>query len=100
MAKTYFYPENEPRRGGGVTRYHDLKATEIWLNHYSNQLYLEFFLAAEMDFGQKRETARELQVCRQKLEYWKKHPNWDMAQATAGADRLKKQWQQPGQVAG
>lgn len=98
MVQTFFYPENEPRRFSGKGGYKELRATNIWLRHYENQLFLEFFLEHETDFVQKRETARELQVCRKKLEYWKKHPNWDMAQATAGATRLKKQWQQPGQA--
>lgn len=92
---TYFcYPDNEVRGvGGSRTPYHAQKATENWLRHFENSLYLTFLVKAETDFAARARAQKELGVAANKMEYWQKHPNFELARARLLSEPMKKMWE-------
>lgn len=88
----------KPRNRGfsNVTPYHKLNATQFYLNHFANLLYLEFISShSETSTLEKLQATKEIAICNKKLDYWRKHPNWDKTIVEHEQHRLKAAWQAP-----
>lgn len=71
--------------------FNELDALRYWGNHFANSLELAFFLK-NGDTHEKLRASHELSICDKKMNFWKKHPNFDSQQAAVISQRLKKNW--------
>ena len=72
----------------------ELDACSLYLRHYDSYLYLQFISKhSETTHVEKQQALKELTICERKLEYWKRHPNFDINIVTAGIQELKAKWQ-------
>lgn len=92
MSNTSICYEDNPVKGGNPVPYWKIQATRSWLKHYENMLMLEFFATHETDWALKRRAEHELSICKSKMSYMEKHGNFNQAEATKGAEVLKKKW--------
>jgi hypothetical protein len=53
---------------------------------------LRFFEQNDPDIRQRAQARRELQICERKLEYWRRHANYDQQRAIRDAEVAKKEW--------
>lgn len=88
----FFYEENQVRGGAPPVPYHDQDANRAWIGHYRNSLMLRFFEQNDPDIRQRAQARRELQICERKLEYWRRHANYDQQRAIRDAEVAKKEW--------
>jgi hypothetical protein len=63
-----------------------------WEKHYNNSLHLDFIHKHSDNFAEKHQARKELDFARKKMEFWQKHPSFNIKKATEIASRLKKQW--------
>lgn len=78
---------------GPMPPYETWKATEKYLGHYENYLYLDFIAKNSTDRKELHQARKELTICERKMEYWKRHPNWNKDKDVfAKIEKLKKQW--------
>lgn len=93
MSTFFCYQDNPVRASNKFNmKYDQMPATSYWLTHFSNSLYLTFLVQTEPGLIERNRAAYELGIAERKMAYWKKHPNWDMREATRKAEELKKQW--------
>jgi hypothetical protein len=87
------YDENSPRTGS-VVPYNRINATDGYLRHYANYLYLSFIFNNTDDWREKQQANKELTICQRKMDYHRKHPNFNAKHAEAESVKLKAQWEQ------
>lgn len=95
MPMHYIYPDNEVRRSFNpqtALPYHKQPATKYWLRHFDSLLYLTFLVQNETDRNNRAQATKELGICEGKMNYWKRHPNWDAAEAGREAEKLRQMW--------
>lgn len=66
--------------------------TRLYLNHYSNYLYLTFLASKSTDRMERLQALKEIVICERKLEFWKRKPKFNMEKALLEIVELKKQW--------
>ena len=71
------YDENPLPRKGGFVNYYNINACKGFLTHTYNLLYLEFVRGASDSFNEKRQCDREIIIAQRKIDYHRKHPNFD-----------------------
>jgi hypothetical protein len=79
MAQYFIYPDTQEPFTGRPVPYHRQDANTHFLTHYGNAKYLAFFLANTCDFGERRQLAKEMEVCDRKLASWRRHINFEPA---------------------
>ena len=88
------YDDTAPGRSGGFVKYHDIKATEGFIRHFSNMLYLEFVAKNSLaTLFERQQANKEILICQRKLDYHRRHPNFEMSRAEQAILDLRKQWQ-------
>ena len=80
------YDEDAPRTGGFVN-YHNINACAGFLRHTYNLLTLQWIRDHTVDWREKRQCDREIAIAQRKVDYHRKHPNFE---PTAIATRLAK----------
>ncbi len=85
------YSDTE-KHGKFVGDYYSMPANSCWLKHYGNYLILSAILKDPNDAVEKRQAQKELATCERKLDYWKKHPNFNTVAAANDAQAMKKLW--------
>jgi hypothetical protein len=92
----FIYPDNddkEPFRGRPKP-YHEQPAVDYWFKHYQNSKYLTFMAQhRETSALERAQATKELEACQRKMDYWKRHVNWNAKQAGLLAQEIDKQWQ-------
>lgn len=69
-------------------------AVKCWLTHYGNALYLKFIAQnPKATSSEKVQAGKEIVIAEQKMKYWERHETYDKAEAIAGAENLKKMWE-------
>jgi hypothetical protein len=86
------YPDNEIRQQRHPVKYSDMNANKHWLTHYSNSKYLTFFSQHETTLTDRLRALHELTICQRKMDYWKRHPNWDLSTLTSQIQQIDKEW--------
>ena len=90
MGIIYNETRNKPQF---FTPYHKMNATQGYLTHYGNFLYLRFIetntLATK---AEQRQASREILIAERKMTWWQKHPNYDQLEVTEGKRKLHNQW--------
>jgi len=90
----FFYntgsPEAGPRPQINIWNW---DGTKQYLKHYDQYKFLHFVTVnPRSSEAEKRQARAELTICEKKLEFWRKHPNYDHAAAMKGVDTLNKHW--------
>jgi hypothetical protein len=91
----FVYADNEERQPfrGRPKPYHEQDAVALWLVHYSNSKYLTFLARNETDVIERNRAVHELSICQKKMDFWKRHVNWDAKRAGSLAQEIDKKWQ-------
>lgn len=89
----FIYSDEKQPFTGSPAKVWEMDATKMYLGHYANQLYLDFIVAnPRATFAEKSQAEKELKICRRKMAFWQKHPNFDVKRATEGCIAEKKKW--------
>lgn len=90
----FFYSDTKEKFSGNPSRIWEMDGTKVYLSHYSNLLYLKFVAGhSKTSFAEKRQAEKEIAICEKKLEWWRRHPNFNQEEASRGTIKLKKQWE-------
>ena len=91
-----FFIYEESKGGKSSFNIADADATDFWLRHFSNALYLRFIAQHKnTSTSEKAQANKELAIADRKMTFWAKHPNYSKERAVAGAGKLKKDWVEP-----
>jgi hypothetical protein len=75
--------------------FENANAVKQYLTHYSNHLLLQFIANhSQASFSERQQARKELEICDRKLDYWRRHPNYNSALANAGVIQMNKEWSQ------
>jgi hypothetical protein len=89
----FIYSEGQGEKLTFFTPYHKMNATQGYLNHYANFMYLRFIRDnPNSSTADKRQASREIVICDRKLNWWLRHPNLEHAAVSAGKRKLHEQW--------
>lgn len=91
----YFYSETAPRSNSKIDVW-KMNGSEAYLRHFDNFLFLDF-LAKNGSRAERADAEKEILICKRKLAFWERHPNFDAAYVQRGKEMRIKQWRQ-GQV--
>src|SRR5882672_4387299 len=87
------YSEGKQEPPAFFTPYSKQNATQAYLRHYDNLLYLQFILYNPKSKPKDRKQANsELLICDRKLNWWLKHRNINMVAVAEGKTKLNKMW--------
>jgi len=79
--------------GPSKVPYDRLWASKHWLTHYGNLRYLEFIAAhPDATFTEKAQARREIVLAQRKMDYWKRHPNWNQEEVANGKASVDRMW--------
>lgn len=88
-----FYSDG-PREAGFPVDYHRMNACKHFVNHYSNWLQLDWIARKTKNFYEKSQAVKEMAIAERKMNYWKRHPNYEMETVLREVQKLKRQWGQ------
>lgn len=86
------YAESHEPFTGRPTPYHEQKATEHYIKHYGNLLFLTAVCNSPKSPQERIQAQKEIVICERKLQHWQRHPNYDQARALAEVTKLKQGW--------
>lgn len=89
---TIIYSEERTEHEPSRVPYEKWNAVKAFLNHYDNYLYLSFLAAHSKDGRERAQARKELGLCERKMEWWKRHPNYDQAAVVKGCMEAKARW--------
>jgi hypothetical protein len=95
MSVNVYDDEDKPRTKSFSFDPMKVDALKQWENHFSNLMYLEFFVLNPLStFKEKRDAEKQIEIAKKKLVYWKR---WCVAQSRdhlieQSTVRIKKQW--------
>jgi hypothetical protein len=87
-----FYSDNGGDSSGFPVDYYKMNATKHFLTHYANMLTLDFIAKTTKDMYEKAQATKEKDIADRKMNYWKRHPNYDQEKALREVQKLKEQW--------
>lgn len=88
------YNENEPRNFSGGVNIYAMNPHKPFEKHLRNWFYLDFIAKNSDDFKEKGQAEKELVICQRKIDYWKKHPNFERSEEERITNLVKKEWKQ------
>ena len=86
----FFYSDTSVRSGIPVD-VSKMNGSAQYLKHLKNMLVLCFF-AQTGTFKEKQQALVELKIADRKLTYWRRHPNFSIAEVIKGIPKLREQW--------
>lgn len=86
----YFYADNPQPLGHAINVWR-MNANKAYLRHYDNLLALHFF-ADKGNFAERQQAEKEMVICKRKLTFWERHPNFDWASVLPEIEKRNKQW--------
>lgn len=87
----FIYSDTGPRSDVNIDVWR-MNGTRAYLNHYENYLYLDF-ISRNGSFQERGQAEKEMKICRRKMSFWEKHPNYNPEAVTEGKAKLNKMWQ-------
>lgn len=85
----------QPRRSMKFD-FENADANAHWARHYSNYLLLDWIAKHQhTSFEEKSQARQEIIIAQRKLDWWKKHPNFDAKMAEHSAATLKAPYKSP-----
>lgn len=88
----FFYSDISVRTGTPVN-VASMNATKAYLRHYDNMLFLDF-MAKNGTRIERVQADREMAICRRKMQFWERHPNFSKEEASRGCIVAKRNWSQ------
>ena len=89
----FIYSDEKLPFTGRPIPYNQQPATENYIKHFDNSLYLKFMANHKKTSVQEKiQAGKELQIAERKMEYWRRHPNFDLDRAVKATDKLKHNW--------
>lgn len=88
----YFYSDTGPR-GQSDLNVWKMDGSKGYLRHFDNFLILILF-AKEGSREERAQAERELLICKRKMGFWEKHPNYDAALVQKEKEQRIKLWRQ------
>lgn len=89
---TFFYSDTRDPDAPKINVW-KMNGTKAYLRHYDQYLFLHFVAGnSRASEAERRQARHELTICEKKLEFWKRHPNYDHDEALRGIANLKKNW--------
>lgn len=90
---TFFYSDTTQPGPRPQINVWEMNGTRNYLKHYDNYLFLQFVSTNPRSTdAEKRQARLELTICEKKLEFWRRHPNYDQDEALKGIQDLKRNW--------
>ena len=94
MSRLIIYPHDPGSRAREVRgrkriAYEDQPAMKYWCEHYDNEMVLRAALRRATEQRDKIDLRRQLAVAQRKQEYWARHPNYSVEEATRHAAAAK-----------
>lgn len=87
------YSDERPAFTGRPVPYDRQNATAHFVRHFSNAMYLKFVAKNPRSTPQERRRAHvELEICDRKMEHWRRHANFSLAEAAPQLDKIRKDW--------
>lgn len=90
----FVYSGKSEPKNGAIAPYETWKATDRYVEHYGNMLFLQAIVAAPKSHGERLQATKEQTICQRKLEFWERHMNFRAEEAQRRCEVLKKQWAQ------
>src|SRR5947208_662889 len=72
--------------------YYKLNAVKHFMTHYNNAKILQLIASKSLDRRERAQATKELAKADKKMEYWRRHPNWDAANAAIETAKVDKMW--------
>ena len=89
----FFYSDTKQPFSGSPSKIWEMNGTKVYVDHYSNLLYLQFVANNELaSFAERAQAEKEIKLCEKKLEWWRRHPNYNQEEALRQVAELKRQW--------
>lgn len=88
----YFYSDKSPNTNfkGNVW---ELNGSYQYLKHYDNLMFLKFVANNTLaSMAERNQAAHEIKICEKKLDFWKRHPNYDDHVVSNGIKEIKSRW--------
>lgn len=88
------YSDNvqKPDHGFDLTR---ANATNQYLKHFANVMYLKFIANESKDPREKIQAAKEILIGERKMRFWERHPNYIKSVAEQEIKKIRDQWNSP-----
>jgi len=83
------YGEDAPRTGRFVD-YYKINANKGFLTHTYNLLTLQWIRDHTDDWREKRQCDREIKIAQRKVDYHRKHPNFELATIDKALAKMKR----------
>lgn len=88
----YFYSDSAPKTATNVDIWR-MNGSQAYLRHFDNFLFLDFI--AKNGTREERVSAeKEILICKKKLSFWERHPNFDPNLVSREKEIRIKQWRQ------
>lgn len=68
-----------------------MNGSEAYLRHFDNFLFLDF-IAKNGTRAERAQVEKEIIICKRKLSFWEKHPNFDAELVAREKARKIKDW--------
>ena len=88
----YFYSDTAPRGQSDINVW-KMNGSKGYLRHFDNFLILSVF-AKEGTREERAQAEKELLICKKKLSFWERHPNFDAAHVQKEKEQKIKLWRQ------
>jgi hypothetical protein len=72
--------------------YYKLNAVKHFMTHYNNAKILQLIVSKSPDRRERAQATKELAKADKKMEYWRRHPNWNPYEAGIETAKVDKQW--------
>ena len=84
--------ENEYKQPFNLSALDRINPNNQYKKHLENYFYLKFIHMNSKDGCEIYQSNKELQICQRKLDYWKKHPDFDINICHYHNNELIKKW--------
>lgn len=86
----FFYSDTGPRTNLKINIW-KMNGSRAYLRHFENFLYLHF-MAKNGTREERIQAEREITICRRKLQFWQRHPNYVEAEVQPKREQMVKDW--------
>jgi len=90
---------DDSAKSGAIVPYDKIKATEGYIRHHANFMFLDFLARSTKDFKEAAQARAEIVIARRKMSFMEKHMNFEAAIAQRAVEKQIKEWQQDRKIA-
>lgn len=86
----YFYSDTAPRSNSDINVW-KMNGSKAYLRHFDNFLFLDF-VAKKGTRAERADAEKEILICKKKLSFWERHPNFDADLVQREKERKIREW--------